>query len=94
LAAIAALAAVIGYSQTLGHKTWPPAQLALWFPWAFFAFRLTGDTTAMVFAALAQYPFLAVVFGLGIHRWSTRNCLIAVCGLHAMTIVIAFALLG
>jgi hypothetical protein len=92
-AAVAGLAAFIGYSQTLAYKIWPPTQLAIWFPWAVFASRLTGDASVMVLAALAQYPFFTLVFALGVRRWSVQRVLIAICGLHAITIAIAFATL-
>lgn len=86
---LAAVATIVGWSQTLNHKITPPVPLALWFP----LIILTGSTNLTAVAlSLIQFPLFAIAFTLGIRRRPVARVAVALTLTYALLAGIAFAL--
>lgn len=87
--ALALLATVIGWSQSLVFKDTPVVPLALWFPLVI----LTGSRDlAAVAVSLIQFPLLAIVFALAIRKWPKSKVLGALALEYALMAGIVFAM--
>ncbi len=87
--ALAIVATVIGWSQSLNYKITPVVPLALWFP----LIILTGARELVAVAlSLIQFPLFAIAFTIGIRRWPVARVVAALMLTYALLAGIAFAI--
>lgn len=87
---LAFLATIIGSSETLIWKVFPPIRLVFWFPLLIFVDRFKGypDAVTEVFLSLVQFPLLAMFFIAGI-RWMRPSMAIITIGAAYTFMVLA-----
>ena len=87
--ALAILATMVGWSQSLNYKITPTAPLAFWFP--LIVITGAGDLAAVALS-LVQFPLFALVFAFGIRRWPVRRVLVVILVAYALLAGISFAI--
>lgn len=87
--ALAIVATVFGWSQSLNYKITPLVPLALWFPLVV----ITGaHELSAVALSLIQFPLFVTAFAFGIRRWPITRVLVVLVLTYAFLAGIAFAI--
>ena len=85
--ALAVLATLVGWSQSLIYKETPTVPLVCWFP---FVVLSSLEDIAGAVVSLVQFPVLATFFAIGIQFWPTRRVLVLMAGGYAVAVAVAW----